>query len=111
MFRYKFNQFISRLYFPKKELTGKVWDMDEHRSWGNNIQWSNIPDLKLVGWTTPRIKIGDEVLSETQSGKTMRYAVIDTEHAHGVDDMWWAHVEQLGYLNEPLMNHKYREAK
>jgi hypothetical protein len=105
--KYKLNELLS-YFLPRKRMTGKVWVMKDHQGWGNRIGWFDTDELKLSGHTTPRPEIGDELQAETESHKVMRYVFTDVEYVRDPRDMWFATVEQLGYVNQKQLNHRWK---
>lgn len=77
-----------------------VWNMWEHNVWGDKIGWLNWDTRRLVGWTTPLPTKGDEIRAKLQSGRTGRFKVIKVEPQVDPSDMWFAYVEDVGYLED-----------
>ncbi len=44
-------------------------------TWGDSISWFDVARLEVVGWKTPKPKVGDVILSQMQSGRTGRFVV------------------------------------
>ena len=75
-----------------------VWDIRERSGWGNSVSFINWDKRKLVGWTTPLPSVGDEVLSAMQSGRVGRFKITSVEPSYDPSDMWFAQVDDIGYL-------------
>jgi len=89
----------------KKELIqefpsprGTIINMWEHTSWGDNIYFFNWEKRHLVGWMTPIPNIGDEIRCKMKSGKVARFKIIKVEPQKDPKDMFFATVEDIGYL-------------
>jgi hypothetical protein len=86
-----------------KENSGKakaVWDMRQHRGWGNSIGWTNWETRSLYGHTTPVPKAGDELLCEMKSGKLFRLRLVKVEPCYDPSDMWFGTAEDVGYEDD-----------
>lgn len=70
--------------------------------WGDRIEWFNPQDglKRVVGWKTPKPQEGDVLTCEMQSGKTGVWLFQKIDHAHGVNDMFFADVLPVGYAGE-----------
>ena len=75
----------------------KVWDMDKHKGWGNNISWLDWDKRSLYGHTTPLPKVGDEILSPMLSGKKGSFIIAQIRYCTDPSDMWFATVKDNGY--------------
>lgn len=78
-----------------------VFRMWEHQGWGNRITWSDWDTRRIDGHISNRrqIKPGTEVWAKMQSGRVGRFEVIDVEYCGGVEDMFFATVKDVGYLD------------
>lgn len=77
----------------------KVINMWEHRGWGDNIGWTNYERREIYGFSTPWLYDTDtEIRSEMESGKIARFKIISIEYKLDPRDMFFAKVEDLGYL-------------
>jgi len=74
-----------------------VWDVRNHKGWGNSIQLMDWESRRLVGWTTPLPKAGDELLFPMQSGRIGRFRFKDVNPCTDPSDMWFATMQDLGY--------------
>jgi len=102
--------FWSRLFGapeePKlPEPTGRVWNMEEHRGWGDTIYFSNWDERKITGWLPfklgePRIRVGDEVRCKMKDGRTARFIVTELESMSDPRDMFFGKVADLDYVEE-----------
>jgi hypothetical protein len=77
-----------------------VHDMAEGY-WGRHIEWLR-PGEKLTGHMTPKPEVGDEVRSPMHSGRTGIYRITNVEPMLDPPDMFFATVEWIGYLDEPV---------
>lgn len=75
-----------------------VWDMRKHKGWGNSIQFNDWEKRRLVGWTSPIPKKGDELIAEMFSGKLGKFLFVKVEPCIDPSDMWFATVKDLGYV-------------
>jgi hypothetical protein len=76
-----------------------VFDMRERKTWGNRISWDDFDKRRLNGHTTPRPRLGDEIRSAMQSGGVGRFRVVDVDYCADPHDMWFATVEDIGYVD------------
>lgn len=100
---------LTQLFKRPIKLTGYVYEADRHNGWGNSIQWSDYDKRRVVGWLQRRPKVGDEIRFKMESGKTARYAVVIVEYMGDPNDMFFADVMDIGYVDEKPIN-KVREA-
>lgn len=75
----------------------RIIKMCDHQSWGNNIFWSDYSKGRLTGWMFPKPKVGDIVRCQMKSGKIARFEITKIEHAHNVNDMFFADTKPLYY--------------
>lgn len=75
----------------------KVWNGEDHKSWGNSISFFNWNTRQLVGHTTPHPSVGDELLMLMQSGKTARFKFVTVKPCVDPSDMWFATVKDMYY--------------
>jgi hypothetical protein len=87
---------------PPNVHTGppQVIVMEDHKSWGNAIQWRDYEKQQLWGHLTPRPAVGDEVLCELKSGRIGVFKIIDVDYTEDPQDMFFATTEPIGYLDE-----------
>jgi hypothetical protein len=79
----------------------RVIHKDNYRSWGNNINWSSsFEDRRIVGWISRRPSNGDILTCNMQSGRVFAMEMYNVEWEHGVDDMFFADLRDLGYVDE-----------
>ena len=91
-------------------MTARTIRQENHRSWGNSIEWSTPPHEvrtgllrrrkvvgKLVGWLNRRPEVGDKFVSPMQSGKDAIFTVTSVEGVRDSRDMFFADVEFEGY--------------
>jgi hypothetical protein len=83
---------------PQIKTPGRIWNIWEHNFWGNRIEWQNIENLQLVGWTQPIPETRDEFRSKMQSGKIGRFVLVRVRRTSDVADMWFGYAEFIGYL-------------
>jgi hypothetical protein len=79
-----------------------IYNMWEHRGWGNRLEFSNF-DLRRISAHLPnrhRFKVGTELREKMQSGHIARFKVIEVEYVSGVHDMLFAKVQDIGYLKQ-----------
>ena len=93
--------------------TGRYINMWEHSVWGNNICFADYDKgrkiNKIVGWLSIKPVVGDEIRSKMQSGKIARYLVVSVDYCRDPQDMFFADVGTLGYLDgdpEPEVHDK-----
>lgn len=77
-----------------------VWIKEEHAGWGDSIIWMDWKTRTLSGHTTPLPKAGDELLCKMVSGKTGRFRFAKVEPCGDPSDMWFATMEDVGYVDE-----------
>lgn len=88
-------------YFRKKEkpfVPGRIINMWDHYSWGNNILWSDWENRKVTGWMREKPKVDDELRCKLVSGKIGRFRFFKVKNADNVHDMFFAEMEDVGYL-------------
>jgi len=88
---------------PKPWTPERVWDMAARQGWGNRISWSGRDGFErrqIDGHTTPRPRVGDEIRGPMASGRTARWRITEIEYCLDPRDMWFATVEDVGYLDE-----------
>lgn len=99
-----------RFFRKKIQLTGNQWIIKNHTGWGNRISWFyEFEDKRVYAHTTPQAKENDELLVDMQSGKIGRFVLKNVDRKTDPHDMWFADVEFIGYVGEPLENKKYKE--
>lgn len=78
----------------------KIIDMQNHNGWGNNISWSSWEKRRIYGHVSWAIKsqIGDEIRCLSESGQTMRFKVKSVETPGDPKDMFFATLEDIGYV-------------
>lgn len=99
-----------------RTLSGRVYNLEDYTSWGNNMYFLNFDERRIVGWINPfgepgQPRINDEVRTRMESGRVLRFIVVEVEHMSDPRDMFYATVEDIGYLGEPLSNKWVLEAK
>lgn len=77
-----------------------IIDAREHKFWGDRIQWFNWDTRKIVGWLDRIPSIGDEIRFQMQSGKVAQFEVIEIERCRDPQDMFFATLKDIGYLND-----------
>ena len=95
---------ILDIFRKKLLLTGFVYRAWKHEGWGDRIQWSNYDERRVVGWLQRIPDVGDEIQFKMQSGKVARFGVLKVERAWNVDDMFFADVMDIGYVDERPIN-------
>lgn len=91
----------------------RTYRQEDHRGWGNKIDWSTNPHRvrtgilrrrsvvgRMVGWLPRKPRVGDRVVSPMKFGPNAIFEIVKVEHAQGVDDMFWADVRLVGYEGE-----------
>ena len=66
-------------------------------TWGNSIQWFDVTKRSVVGWRTPRPRIGDILKSPMQSGRIGLFVFTEVHYKQDPPDMFFATVEHLNY--------------
>lgn len=98
---------LSRRALPNP--TGHIINIWEHKSWGDNLFWSDCPgkngniDRWRLGSHALRLPIiGDEIRGNMQSGRIGRWMVTKVDYMHGVSDGFFADCIPLApfYLDE-----------
>lgn len=87
---------LMRLLTSKRNKT--VWDMRQHQTWGDHIQWTSWERRRVNGWTEPLPEKGDELIAEMASGRLGRFRFAKVEPCGDPSDMWFATVEDMGYV-------------
>lgn len=82
----------------KDQEPKKVWDMKNHTIRGNNIDWLDFNKRTIMGHITPRPNKGDELRCKMSDGKTMRFEIVEVKHCKNSNDMFFATVSDIGYL-------------
>lgn len=98
-------------FLPRVRLTGTVWNMWEHQGWGDRISWSFYDKRRVDAHTTPRPVVGDEIRDKMASGKIARFVIRDIEYVSDPNDMWFAKLEDIGYVGEKPVNRRIIEHK
>jgi hypothetical protein len=81
------------------DVNKRVFNIWEHNGWGNSIQWRDYDNLSLYGFIkNPKVKIGDEFRDKMESGKIMRFEVVELYYKYNPTDMFFATVKDIGYL-------------
>lgn len=90
------------LFHKKIPETGRVINVWEHNSWGNNLFWYDFDPVgtrngkwRLGSHLSPKPKRGDEIRTKMQSGAIGRLIVADVEHVNSVHDMFYANCEPV----------------
>jgi len=76
-----------------------VWNMDEHNSWGNNIEFFDYETRRIMGHLTPLPKIGDKLIAKMISGRKFKFEFIKVEPCIDPSDMFFATVKDIGYID------------
>jgi hypothetical protein len=80
-------------------VSKRVFNIWEHNIWGNSIQWRDYENRNLYGFIkNPKVKFGDEFRDKMESGKVMRFEVIELDYKYNPTDMFFATVKDIGYL-------------
>ena len=87
-------------YEPVDKMGIQIYNMWEHIGWGNRISWSYWEHRKINGHLPYKLKPGDEIRSRMQSGKIARFRVTEVEYCGDPKDMFFATVEDVGYLED-----------
>lgn len=99
-----FKTFIERHSQQEKEVKEAqshpkiVWDMRNHRSWGNKISWTNFNKRAIVGWTYPIPIVGDELICPMSSNKDFKFEFTEVNPCGNPSDMWFGAVKDVGYI-------------
>ncbi|UAW08330.1 hypothetical protein SEA_WHITNEY_83 [Gordonia phage Whitney] len=90
--------------------TPTIRDMNRLTSWGNSVSFSKSLESadgtdqtvtgQLVGWLSPRPRVGDVFLCAMKSGKTAQLEVFGMKTYADPPDMFYAEVKFVGYLEE-----------
>lgn len=77
-----------------------VINMNAHNTWGDRLGFLDWETRRVVGWITPIPKVGDELRGEMKSGGVGRFRVTKVEPCGDPSDMFFADVEDIGYVEE-----------
>jgi hypothetical protein len=83
----------------------QIIEMWEHTVFGNTIRFFNFEHRRLVGWLDPKPKVGDEVRTKMESGRIGCFEISKIEPTGNPEDMFFADVKDLGYLNPDGVTH------
>ena len=61
--------------------------------WGNAINWQDVDKGRVVGWKTPKPKVGDLVIINMEKGEPLVSRFLEIEHCEHVGDMFFGMVE------------------
>jgi hypothetical protein len=80
----------------------KVWNMWEHRGWGDRLEFLVWEKRRISGHLPNRweFKVGDEVRERMQGGAIARFRVDEVEYVMDPKDMLFATVTDIGYLEQ-----------
>jgi hypothetical protein len=94
--------FLKMLMFWKRKSIWKptkVINMWEHNVWGDTINWISWENKEIYGFSEPCLyDTNTEVRSKMKSGKIARFKIIDIDYKADPNDMFFATLEYLGYL-------------
>ncbi len=79
-------------------LTGRVINMWQHKSWGDNIFFNDYEKRSITGWLYKRPVVGDEIRAGMESGKIGRFCVTEVQYMSDPSDMFFCTVSDIGYL-------------
>ena len=77
-----------------------IINMWEHKGWKDSIYWSKWEIRELTGHLTPLPQIGDELRAQLQNDKVARFKFIEVNPCKDPRDMFFAKVQDIGYLEE-----------
>ena len=74
------------------------WIVEDHKGWGDRISFSGSRSdhHKWDGHLTPTPRVGDRFVTETMSGKTMAFKVIECHVPTDPGDQFFAKTERTG---------------
>ena len=76
----------------------------EHKGWGDNIYFHDYKRRKVVGWASPKPKLGDKFQLEMKfdyPGKYFKlFDIVKMKKEFDPPDMFWADVEDSGVIIE-----------
>jgi hypothetical protein len=82
---------------------GKQWRIGSE--WGRSIRWCpNYAAQRVCGWMEPKPKKGDWLLCDMKSGQTGLWRFGEIEDCVRPEDMFFADVEVIGYVDKPRVN-------
>ena len=84
-------KFLKKL-FGYERLTGRVIHMEQHRSWGDHIQWVDFakPNHKVFGHMPNKPRVGDELRS-----KEKRFRFDSVKYESNPSDMFFADLSEI----------------
>lgn len=91
-------KFFTNFLKNKKIPRGETYHMQDYQSWGNAINWTNWPELKINGHLTRRPTIGDILTCDFVSGAKHEFQFIQVEYVNDPTDMFFAEVKHLGEI-------------
>lgn len=77
-----------------------IWKLWDHSRWGDSFRFEDFERRRLVGWLTPKPKVGDEVQSKMRSGRIGRFKITKIDECGDPKDMFFADCEDVGYIGD-----------
>lgn len=79
-----------------------IYNMWEHRGWGNRIEFSSFEHRRISAHLPNRyrFKVGTEVREKMLTGQIGRFKIIKVEYPNDPKDMLFATAQDIGYLKE-----------
>lgn len=64
--------------------------------WGNDIEFFDHAERRVVGWKTPKVKVGEFLKMKQKDGSTFVFKIIEVEYQSNPKDMFWSTVQDVG---------------
>ncbi len=88
--------FLKKLFAKKTLKVGKTYNMWEHESWGNKIQWFDWGKRKITGHTPFSIEVGDLIKCQMTKG-IGTFQVVEIKYENDPIDMFFGVVADFSY--------------
>lgn len=86
--------------FERDISRGVTYHMQDHQCWGDSIQWSEWPKLKVHGHLYKRPVKGDILTCDFETGTRLEFQFVYVEHCSDPRDMFFANVKFLGEVSD-----------
>lgn len=71
--------------------------MEDHRGWGDRIDWFNFDTRRIEGHLSIIPEVGDHIISRMGSGKNAVFEIIKVDRCYDPRDQFFATVKDIGY--------------
>lgn len=117
------NSFRGKIPLPGMGRPAHVWNMWEHKTWGDNIEWLNFSERRISGHFRNtynpdasvqllqdkatcrkgmpyKLAKGDEIRCRMRYGRVAKFRITELEYKSDPPDMFFGTVKDIGYVED-----------